>query len=331
MIVNPPGTPPQGQRTVAVIPVRNGELPAGGAEAVAEASGICVVIGSGVATVVSSLAGVARHVSACEVGVFAPLRWASALAPLIAGRGPLANHVVILPDNPDGRDLAPLLAFHLGRPLVTGAYRVDDHVAIVARRDGRAEHTVALDRPCVVTLRPGSRTVDVEVGADADVDHEVFVETVVLQLGEEIGDVAQLAQLAADPNTMDLADAVRIIAGGAGLGGPAHFGDLIQVGAAIGASVGATRVATDAGWIDASRQIGTTGVAVTPELYLAFGVSGAVQHVMGLGSPDHIVAVNLDPSCPMMGMADLAVVADAQAVLEELVARLAPSGSDLPS
>ena len=72
-------------------------------------------------------------------------------------------------------------------------------------------------------------------------------------------------------------------------------------------------MATDAGWTGYDRQIGTTGVAVNPELYIAFGVSGAAQHTGGLGAPRHIVSVNTDPSCPMMAMADLGLVTDARA------------------
>ena len=82
--------------------------------------------------------------------------------------------------------------------------------------------------------------------------------------------------------------------------------------------MGATRVITDRGWVGHERQIGTTGVVVDPTLYLAFGISGAVQHTAGLGDPDHIISVNTDPHCPMMQMADLAIVSDANAVLDEL-------------
>jgi electron transfer flavoprotein alpha subunit len=95
----------------------------------------------------------------------------------------------------------------------------------------------------------------------------------------------------------------------------------------LGASTGATRVITDRGWVGHERQIGTTGVVVDPRLYLAFGISGAVQHTSGLGQPDHIISVNTDPSCPMMQLADLAVVSDANAVLDELVARLVAAGA----
>jgi electron transfer flavoprotein alpha subunit len=78
-------------------------------------------------------------------------------------------------------------------------------------------------------------------------------------------------------------------------------------------------VITDRGWVGHERQIGTTGVVVAPELYLAFGISGAVQHTSGLGHPDHIVSVNTDAHCPMMQLADLAVVSDANEVLAHLV------------
>jgi electron transfer flavoprotein alpha subunit len=126
---------------------------------------------------------------------------------------------------------------------------------------------------------------------------------------------------------VDLAEARRILGGGAGLvpagaDGAAAMRLLAQVAEALGASAGATRVVTDAGWMSYDRQIGTTGVAVRPELYVAFGISGAAQHVGGLGAPEHVVSVNTDSSCPMTLMADLGIVADALAVLAELAERL---------
>ena len=133
--------------------------------------------------------------------------------------------------------------------------------------------------------------------------------------------------LAPEPATVDLAEAKRIVAGGAGLvaadaDGTAVMRLLADVAAALGASAGATRVVTDAGWMGYDRQIGTTGVAVSPELYIAFGISGAAQHIGGLGTPEHVVSVNTDPSCPMTAMADLGIVADARGSLAELADRL---------
>ncbi|MFN5603562.1 MAG: FAD-binding protein, partial [Actinomycetes bacterium] len=108
--------------------------------------------------------------------------------------------------------------------------------------------------------------------------------------------------------------------------GPA-FDLLGRVAVALQASMGVTRVITDRGWASHERQIGTTGVVVDPDLYVSFGVSGAVQHTSGLGQPEHIISVNTDAHCPMMQMSDLAIVSDANAVLHELAARLGVEAS----
>jgi len=132
--------------------------------------------------------------------------------------------------------------------------------------------------------------------------------------------------MAADPAVMDLTEADRIVAAGGGLGGPEQLAMLEVVAARLGASLGATRVVTDAGWLGHDRQIGTTGVSVRPRCYVAFGISGAAQHLGGLGSPRHVVSVNLDRSCPMMAMADLALVTDAGALVAVLARRLTEGG-----
>jgi electron transfer flavoprotein alpha subunit len=146
--------------------------------------------------------------------------------------------------------------------------------------------------------------------------------------------------VAPDPRTMDLADAAFVVAGGAGLaaglddaGAAAAFELLVSVAGALGASAGATRVATDAGWTGHDRQIGTTGVMVHPDLYVALGVAGASQHTGGIGRPSAVVSVNTDPSCPMTAMADLGLVTDARSLLVALARRLevpVPTGLDGP-
>jgi electron transfer flavoprotein alpha subunit len=144
----------------------------------------------------------------------------------------------------------------------------------------------------------------------------------------DVSDPDLLEVMPADPAVMDLAEAERIVAAGYGVGGAEQLAMLEMVAAKLGASVGATRVVTDAGWIGHERQIGTTGVSVRPRCYLAFGISGAAQHIGGLGSPRRIVSVNLDRSCPMMAMADLALVTDAQALIEVLARRLGDHTGD---
>jgi electron transfer flavoprotein alpha subunit len=130
---------------------------------------------------------------------------------------------------------------------------------------------------------------------------------------------------------MDLSEASRIVGGGAGLESEARFEQLDIFAERIGGVMGATRVITDRSWVHHNRQIGTTGVVVDPVLYLSFGVSGAVQHTSGLGHPHHIISVNTDPHCPMMSMSDLAIVADANATLDELLALTEPTTTNEPA
>lgn len=293
---------------LAVIPVRDGVLPAGGTEVAAECDGRVLLVGSDVAIAAISLPGDVRLV---EAGVFRPGTWAAALAPLVAD-----EHVVVLPGSPDGRDLAPRLAAAIGRELFAGAMQVAETSVVLARDGGLHTHTVTPAGPFVATLQVGVRGV-------ADRPHSAHVAPVDVDLSTSARpDAVVTAVLEPDAATIDLAEAPRIVGGGAGLDGPLRFGQLARLGELLGASVGATRVITDRGWIGHERQIGTTGVVVDPRLYLAFGISGAVQHTSGLGSPDHVVSVNVDPHCPMMQLADLAVVGDANAILDELLALL---------
>ncbi|MEY3823520.1 MAG: hypothetical protein RL628_1628 [Actinomycetota bacterium] len=268
---------------IAVIPVRDGVAPAGADEAICEASGQALLIGSRTAQALENLGQVAHQVWLVEATIDA--------AQVISA----VNHIgrshesLILPASPDGRDLAPRLAYALGRNLYAGAISISDNKVSVSRHGGLSIADFSPDASFIATLQIGIRGVD---------------------------------SMSASPtiaSTMDLSEAPRIIGGGAGLESGERFVQLQNVATALDASMGVTRVITDRGWADHERQIGTTGVVVDPDLYIAFGVSGAVQHTSGLGQPEHIISVNTDAHCPMMQMADIAIVADANAVLEELV------------
>jgi len=297
---------------IALVPVRDGEPADGGAEAIAECGGRAVLVGSGVAAVVPQLAGVAADIRVWEAGPFRPGTWAATLAPVLAD-----EPVVVLPASADGRDLAPRLAHAMRRPLLAGALAVDDHGASVSRWGGLAIEDLVTRDPFVATLQPGVRGVAVDPRPGSSEPPEI--EVLELRAPAGIADATTLEVLPPDPATMDLAEAARIIAGGAGLDSAERFAQLAEVATALGASVGATRVVNDRGWLGHERQIGTTGVVVDPRLYIALGISGAVQHTSGLGDPAHVVSVNTDPTCPMMQLADLAVVSDANAVLDELL------------
>ncbi len=316
-------TLPADVKVVAVVVVRDGQLPAGAAEAVAEAGGSVLIAGSATGKAADGL-DVASRVWLLEVPSVAPATLASTLAQALVG-----VDMVVLPASADGRDLAPRLAVILGRPLLAGAVRCAPDVVEVTRLDDRLSVRVGVDGPVVVTLRPGRR-------GTLEPAKSTQVSVLSLVAPETSPDAESIEVLQPEPGVVDLAEARRIVAASAGLVPPGADGAavmrlLADVGAALGASAGATRVVTDAGWMSYDRQIGTTGVSVSPELYIAFGVSGAAQHVGGLGSPEHVVSVNTDPSCPMTAMADLGIVADAPAVLSELAKRLGVTGpSDRP-
>jgi electron transfer flavoprotein alpha subunit len=310
--------------TVAVIVVREGRLPVGAPEVVAEAGGRVVVVGGDAETALRSLSGVTDGRFAETGPGFRPAALAAALGDVVVD-----DVLVLLPASPDGRDLAPRLAAATGRPLVARALTaaVDDAGsgvrASVARIDDQVLIPVEVRGPAVVTLAVGGRHVPhASPGA--------VVQALSLRLDDRRADDPELVELLEpDLHTMDLADATRVVAGGAGLvtglddqRATGTFTLLAAVAAALGGSAGATRVATDAGWTGYERQIGTTGVTVDPDLYVALGISGAAQHTGGLGAPRHVVSVNTDPSCPMTGMADLGLVTDAGALLAELAHRL---------
>jgi electron transfer flavoprotein alpha subunit len=289
--------------------VRDGVLAAGGEEAVAECEGRAVLVGSGCSAAAHELA--ATEVKVLELGDFAPGSWAVALAPALGD-----VDVVVVPGSADGRDLAPRLAHALGRPLLAGAIEVRADGASCARHGGLVIDEVAVDGPFVATLQPGVR------GVLSGSPRAPSVEVIVPAATTPTADAEVIEVLAPDLATIDLREAPRIVAGGAGLESAARFEQLARIAAALDASVGATRVVTDRGWVGHVRQIGTTGVVVDPQLYIAFGISGAVQHTSGLGMPDHIVSVNTDAHCPMMQLADLAIVCDANAVLDALEEQL---------
>lgn len=293
---------------IAVIVVRGGVLPAGADEAVAEAGGRALLAGDGTAAAAAALRS-AVEVVRWAAGSFRPAAWSSALAAVLA-----SDELIVLPASPDGRDLAARLAVAMDRPLLPGALVAGPDRVVLSGYDGRVAEEIVPARPSVVTLIPGSR-------GGTPLEAAARVTELVLEV-PPAHDAEVLSLSPPDPATVALADAERIVAGGLGLGGPAPFDRLARVGRAFGAALGGTRVAADHGWIPFERQIGTTGVTVHPALYLALGISGAVQHTAGIDRPRHVVAVNTDASAPIMGMADLAIVSDAVAVVEELHARL---------
>ncbi len=305
----------------ALIIVRDGTLPAGAGEVFEVAHRRGVVIGTGARIAAEQLGGPGTaSVIEIDPASFSLRGCAAAAAEHIVVR---SSKAIVVPSSPDGRDVAPRLAGLLHAPLLSGAVRVAvSPEALMVELSRSAGFVVEQQRvtcdQVVVTLIPGvtgvSETTE-HVSVVADSTSEVAVKF-------PAGSVRSQAVLPPDPATMDLTEASHIVAGGQGLKSSAAFEKLGEIGVALGASLGGTRVASDAGWIPFDRQIGTTGLMVSPKVYIAFGISGATQHTSGLGSPELVISVNTDPSCPMMKMSDVAIVSDAVAVLEALAKRL---------
>jgi electron transfer flavoprotein alpha subunit len=229
----------------------------------------------------------------------------------------VGSSIVLVPNTMYGRDIASRLAARLGAGMaadVTGFQIESGRVGCVAPKLGGVTITTCAFRDCeygVATVRPNAFAAQ-PGGSGAR------LETLAKPAGRaypmRVQDEVQEAS-----GELGLEEAPVVVSGGRGLGGPEPFTTLLRpLADALGGAVGASRAAADAGWVPYSLQIGQTGKTVSPKLYVAVGISGAIQHKVGMRSAGTIVAINKDSTAPIAEFSDLLVVGDAFQILPEL-------------
>ncbi|HEX9157217.1 MAG TPA: electron transfer flavoprotein subunit alpha/FixB family protein, partial [Syntrophales bacterium] len=218
---------------------------------------------------------------------------------------------LLFPATAMGKELAPAIAARAGVPWISEAIEVSrDGEGLSARKSmygGRVFATVRTKGAFlrVVSIRPGAYP-----PAEEDLAHKGT--TVPLPLvSEPTGDRARVVEvLRSAGQSVDLQEAEIVVSGGRGLKGPENFHLISELAGALGGAVGASRAVVDAGWIDHQHQVGQTGLTVAPKLYIACGISGAIQHLAGMRTSGCIVAINKDPDAPIFKVADYGIVGD---------------------
>jgi electron transfer flavoprotein alpha subunit len=230
---------------------------------------------------------------------------------------------IFAPHTNRGRDIVARLAALLDRPVLTNVVgleatatgMVSGHAMFGGEMIVRARFTG--EGPGLFLVRPKTFVAEaVEGGADAEIVGLVTPEVA----GTDR--VRVVARHRARTDAMALDDAAVVVSGGRGLGSAENYALIEELAALLHAATGASRAIVDAGWVPYSHQVGQTGKVVKPDLYIAVGISGALQHRVGMKDAKHIVAINSDPDAPIFSIADLGIVGDATKVLPRLIAAI---------
>ena len=236
---------------------------------------------------------------------------AEVLAGLVADKTPAA---VLIASTAEGKEIAGRLAVKTGSGVITDAVGVDADLTATQSVFGGStvvKSKVTKGTP-IITVRPNSTPPEAAQAAGTRTDVAVSVSDAAKSAKVTGRTVAQRG------GRPDLAEAAIVVSGGRGVGGSDGFAVVEALADSLGAAVGASRAATDAGWYPHQFQVGQTGKTVSPQLYIANGISGAIQHRAGMQTSKTIVVVNKDPEAPIFELADFGVVGDLFAVVPQL-------------
>ena len=240
---------------------------------------------------------------------------AAALAEIAAAETP---RLILFGMSPTDRDVAGRLSARLGRPVLANATDVDaaDGVRVTNEILGgttRVVTRITAGAPALVVVRPKAFAAE---PAGGEAPQVVAVELPDLGHASSAKVLERHVEEATGPK-LEAADIV--VSGGRGLGDPSKFAMLDELAGLLGGAVGGTRAVVDAGWVPYSYQVGQTGKTVKPNVYIACGISGAMQHLVGMKDSATIIAINKDPDAPIFGVADLGIVGDVHKVVPALV------------
>jgi len=236
---------------------------------------------------------------------------AALLAQLVADKSPAA---VLIPSNAEGKEIAARLAVKTGSGLLTDAVGITPELVAEQQIFGGAvsvQSKVATGTP-IITVRPNS-TAPVEAAGAAEVEQVTATFSDADKAARVVESVVE-----AKGGRPDLGEASIVVSGGRGMGNAENFSIVEALADSLGAAVGASRAATDAGWYPHQNQVGQTGRTVSPQLYVAVGISGAIQHRAGMQTSKTIVAINKDPEAPIFELADFGLVGDLFTVVPQL-------------
>lgn len=285
---------------------------------------VVAVAGLDVETIAGEFGGVegVNRVVVAEHASLAPFLsgpWTGAVTAIIQQLAPFA---VLIPSSITGRDYAARVAARLDLALVPDALALSiDDGQLVAHRavlGGRVQTAIRFvdSNPAMVTVAPGAYA-RASAGATA-----APIESLRIAVEEHDARARIVEQTEHKAGARGLTGARRIVSGGRGLGKAENFALVEKLAAVLDAAVGASGATVGAGWRPHSDQVGSTGHTVSPKLYLAVGISGAPQHLVGMSGSDHIVAINRDPEAPILKIASFGIVGDLFEVVPALITRL---------